>query len=218
MIDKEECEAIGKVWVDGYKRDDGVYVKPYCRDKDMSKVAITDLKMAHENFAMARSEFDETHLGEFLDKNKPMDKNMEIEEGEASRNVKLPRSNTANARRVMGSIKMDSGRLNSDIRHQDFRDAQFQSMTLEHDAQAEANEDSRLAASQMVKSEELYAGQKEKIGKREYRENRSKNKHEARASKKSIKQEKERIRHERKEEKRQKKLERLSQKSGKSGE
>lgn len=192
MIDKEECEAIGKVWVDGYKRDDGVYVKPYCRDKDMPKESITDLAIAHENFAMAKSEFDETHLGEFLDKSKPVDKNMEIGGEEGSRNVKLPRSNTANARRIMGSIKMDSHRLNSDIKHQDFRDAQFQSMTLEHDAQAEATEDSRLAASQTIKSEEAYAIQKKKIANREYKEEKSRIRNEKRAAKQSRRTEKQR--------------------------
>ena len=30
-MDRMECEAMGKVWVEGFKKEDGTYVHSYCR-------------------------------------------------------------------------------------------------------------------------------------------------------------------------------------------
>ena len=82
-MNKEECEGRGRVWVGGFKKDDGTYVHPYCKKKSVES-------------STAKSRMPKVREFEKVD---------EYGDPLASKNVKLPKSNTINARRTYGEIK-----------------------------------------------------------------------------------------------------------------
>jgi len=208
-MNKEECEGMGKEYVEGYRKKDGTYVKGYCKTRSSIR-SIFPLKM-REDTDMVSSISDIPELPE-SELSLPSESKMNTSGGQASRNVKLPKSNTMNAKKTYGSLKQEEKVLGKDIRKQDFQDAEFQSARMERDAGFEMQEDEKLAASQMIKAEERYAQQKKRIAKREYGETKRKISSEKNATKHNIKQERKRISHEKKEKRRQEKLEKLKQK------
>ena len=184
-MSKEECEGRGRVWVSGFKKDDGTYVHPYCK-KSVESVSVPKVRETEK-------------MDDYGD---PL----------ASKNVKLPKSNTINARKTYGEIKKDEKHLGGDLKIQDFQDATIQAKRVGEASEKEMQESDKLMASQQVKAQEMYSHQKSKIAKREYGETARRARNEASASKKNIKSEKKRIRHERKQARREEKLEKLKEK------
>ena len=187
-MSKEECEGRGRVWVSGFKKDDGTYVHPYCKKKSV------------ESAVSVKANVPKVREAEKVD---------EYGDPLASKNVKLPKSNTINARRTYGEIKKDEKHLGGDLKTQDFEDATIQAKRVGEASEKEMQESDKLMSSQQVKAQELYANQKRKIAKREYGETVRRARSEAIASKKNIKSEKKRIKHEKKQARREQKLERL---------
>ena len=186
-MSKEECEGRGRVWVGGFKKDDGTYVHPYCKKKSVESSNVS-VKMPKVREAEKVDEYGD-----------PL----------ASKNVRLPKSNTINARRTYGEIRKDEKHLGTDLKTQDFQDATIQAKRVGEASEKEMQESDKLMASQLVKAQEMYSHQKSKIAKREYGETARRARNEASASKKNIKSEKKRIRHKRKQARREQKLERL---------
>lgn len=186
-MNKEECEGRGRVWVGGFKKDDGTYVHPYCKKKSVESSNVS-VKMPKVREAEKVDEYGD-----------PL----------ASKNVRLPKSNTINARRTYGEIKKDEKHLGGDLKTQDFQDATIQAKRVGEASEKEMQESDKLMASQLVKAQEMYSHQKSKIAKREYGETARRARNEASASKKNIKSEKKRIKHERKQARREEKLEKL---------
>ena len=182
-MSKEECEGRGRVWVSGFKKDDGTYVHPYCKKKSVESVSVPKVRETEK-------------MDDYGD---PL----------ASKNVKLPKSNTINARRTYGEIKKDEKHLGGDLKIQDFQDVTIQAKRVGEASEKEMQESDKLMASQQVKAQELYAHQKRKIAKREYGETVRRTRSEASAYRKNIKSEKKRIKHERKQARKEEKLEKL---------
>lgn len=63
-MDKEECLASGKIWVDPFKKDDGTFVKGYCKDKpnNDSNPYGTDKKDAEEEVRRLREKGEKARL------------------------------------------------------------------------------------------------------------------------------------------------------------
>ena len=186
-MSKEECEGRGRVWVGGFKKDDGTYVHPYCKKKSVESSNVS-VKMPKVRESEKVDEYGD-----------PL----------ASKNVRLPKSNTINARRTYGEIKKDEKHLGGDLKTQDFEDATIQAKRVGEASEKEMQESDKLMASQQVKAQELYAHQKGKIAKREYGETVRRTRSEASAYRKNIKSEKKRIKHERKQARKEEKLEKL---------
>ena len=199
-MDRMECESLGKVWVEGFKKDDGTYVHGYCKDVPAAS-SREWLAPSFEDF-MGIEKQDEKMPALRGSTDDPL----------ASKNVKLPKSNTRNARKTYGEIKNDEKHLGRDLRTQDFEDAVIQSERIGQASEKEMSESDKLSASQMIKAQEMYAEQKRKIAKREYRETRKRISSEAKATKRQIKSESKRIKHEKKQARREQKLERLKEK------
>ena len=193
--DKSECEALGKVWVEGFKKDDGTYVHGYCKDVPARSInslpESKDFMMHEENMLVPHGSPDD-----------PL----------ASKNVKLPRSNVRNAKNTYGEIRNDEKHLGKDLRTQDFEDAVMQSERIGQASEKEMSESDKLSASQMIKAQEMYAEQKRKIAKREYGETRKRINSEAKATKHQIKSESKKIKHQKKQARREEKLEKLKEK------
>ena len=191
-MDKNECEATGKIWVRSFTRDDGTRVRGYCKD------APSNLPMKSDIFPVKDFEMDE---------DLPVPKS--THDPLASMNVKLPKSNTTNARKTYGEIKNEEKHLGKDLRTQDFEDAVAQSKRISQSSEREMNESDKLSASQAIKAQEMYAEQKRKIAKREYSETKKRIRSESKSTKHQIRSEHKRIRHQKKQARREKKLEDL---------
>ena len=199
-MDRMECEGTGKVWVEGFKKEDGTYVHGYCKDVPAAS-SREWLTPSFEDF-MGIDKQDEKMPALRGSTDDPL----------ASKNVKLPKSNTRNARKTYGEIKNEEKHLGRDLRTQDFEDAVAQSERIGQASEKEMSESDKLSASQMIKAQEMYAEQKRKIAKREYGETKKKISSEAKATKHQIKSESKRIKHEKKQARREQKLERLKEK------
>ena len=205
-MDREECISSGLVWIDGYKRKDGTYVHGYCKNVPTVAAPVA-MEFPPPSMEFPPPSFEVSDIPE--EKNENVQTHHTSDDPLASKNVKLPKSNTINARRIYGDIKKDEKRLGGDLRTQDFEDAAIQSEHIEKESEREIRESDKLSASQAIKAQELYAAQKRRIAKREYRETRKRIKSEAKATKHQIRSENKRIKHEKKQRRREKKLERL---------
>jgi len=159
-MNKEECEFSGGEWVNGYKRR-GLWVRSFCRHEKSR----TEVAPFRENLMEMKSGVKD--LPSTYEKPDMMFSS-------ASKNVKLPRSNTMNARRTYSSLKLEEKHLGLDLRKQNYEGAVYQSQRISNDAHKEEDETSRLSSSQKIKAEENYERQKHHIVKRELKETKSK--------------------------------------------
>ena len=128
----------------------------------------------------------------------------------AARRVKLPRSNIKNAKGIYKDIRTEDKKVGKDIKQQDFVDIPFQDARLVLDAKKETQEAEKLAASQGVRSNYMYAKQANKISARETREQKKKLNHENKMSQRSLSLQKKQKRMEKKERRRDEKRRKLA--------
>lgn len=202
-MNKNECESLGKLWVEGYKKEDGGYVHGYCKD-------VPGLPVKSNIFPI--KDFDMNGDIDSKEMVSPPLFNPDSDDSLASMKVKIPVSNTKNARNTYNEIRNENKRLGKDLKTQDFKDAVVQSKHINQTSEKEMNESDKLLASQAIKAQEIYARQKSNIAKREYGERKKKIHSDTKTMKNQIKSESKRIKHQKKQAKREKKLERLRRK------
>ncbi len=188
MVTKEECEAMGKIFVAGHKDGNGNYVRAYCRDTP-------------ENYPLVRREENPIRMEEHFPLEAEAKEHMfpavpekgEMKEsGEPiAKRYKLPRSNLTNAKMIEKEIATEDKYVARDLKKQDFEDIPYQASRIEKDAEKESTEAVKLEGSQQVLAQSHYAKLKNKIAKREYRDVKTRVKKEKAASKRAIRAESE---------------------------
>jgi len=192
-MSKEQCEAEGGEWIEAYIKDDGTYVRGFCRKSSI---------MPFKNI-LKKSEVEK--YKPFNTKTGNLNTNMaNFNMDNSGKIYKLPRNNLTGIKHISGDIKNENRVIRSDVRKQDFEDIPYQSQRIEKDAEKSANESEKLFATQQVKAREAYSHQVRKIATREAKEK----KHELKNVRKAYKKTK-------KSNKREKKVEKGKEKLGK---
>lgn len=221
MVTKEECEMMGGIYIPGYKKKDGTYVKAYCKSKtDKVFVKRGESHSIEPKIEWVPEVDDDLEVPDIPET--PKTSNVpEISESQVIREketkgenpitkkYKLPNSNLINAKMIEKDIASEDKYVKRDLKKQDFEDIPYQASRIAKDAEKEADESIKLEKSQQILSESEYAKLRNRIEKREAKETRERIKKESKMSKRSIKLEKKKRRHERREKRRSKKLERL---------